>query len=91
MISPPTMAPGIELNPPRIRTGQGLEGDERQAKLHAQPCAPEHASDQGHDAGGGPGNAPDVVQRNPHRQGRLVVVRDGSQGPPDTRLVRKTG
>ena len=80
-INPADNRPENRIEASQDEHRQGLQGNERQAKLHPQACAPEHASHQRHHASGRPGDAPDVMQRNAHRQGRLMVVRERRAGP----------
>src|SRR5215467_247491 len=68
---------------------QRLQGRERQRELDAGPRAPEDPRDQGDEPRGGPDDDPDLLQRDPDRQRRLVVVRDRAERPSHPGLAEE--
>ena len=89
MISPPTMAPGIEVKPPRISTGSALS-----AIRLSENCTPDFAP---HITPATSATSPAidqvitqiVAQRDPDRQRRLVVVGHRPQRPAGAGVLRE--
>jgi hypothetical protein len=75
MIKPPTIAPGMDVKPPRISTGNALR-EQRERKLNAELGSPHHAGHQGDEAGNRPYQKPDLVERDAHRLRGLVIIGD---------------
>ena len=83
------MAPGIDVKPPRIRTGSAFERQQGQRELHAELVAEDDAGHQRDHAGDRPHQQPDRVQRDADRLRGLMVVGDGAQGPADARILEE--
>ena len=89
MISPPMIAPGTEVKPPRISTGSAFS-----ASSESENCTPSllpHTApaDQRHQAGDQPDDEPDLVERNADRLGGGMVVGDGAQRAADARALEE--
>ena len=86
MIRPPTMAPGIEVKPPRISTGSALSATKVSANCtplrapHSRPATSATKPATAHTM------RPDVLQRNADRQRRLVIVGHRAQRAADAVL-----
>ena len=89
MMMPPTMAPEIEVKPPRMSTGRAFVAMICRANDTSENRAPHDPGRQRHDAGGEPHDDPDLLQRDADRQRRLVAVGDRPQRPADPRALEE--
>src|SRR5258708_14506254 len=67
---------------------QGLEGDQREAELHAALGAPHDAGHDGDEAGHRPHDDPDGLERDADRQRGLAVARRRAHRAPDPRALK---
>ena len=89
MMRPPTIAPGIEVKPPRISTGSALSAMISSANETSERAPQKMPVDQRDDAGGEPDDDPDLFERNADRERRPVAVGDRAQRAPDARLLEE--
>ena len=89
MISPPTIAPGIEVKPPRMSTGSALS-----ATSESENCTPSlvphiipatSATMPGHR----PDHEPDLIERNADGLRGLMIVGDRAQRAADPRHLEE--
>src|SRR5262249_20434953 len=70
---------------------QGLQRDERERELDSRARAPEDARRQRDEARDCPDDDPNLLERDPDGERRLVIVRDGPERASDARLAEEKG